>query len=336
MVTRGPIQQPIQADFVPLTERILAWLPGPHWLWIALWALLPFVRMMELVWVMGLAVPEPRPDYLVYRLPYELVFAFLVVLSFWAVGKWTCEVIALQPTLARLTRGDGLEVFRNMTSRSGPLILLVVLTVVSEIDFVAGQGVLGGLLVAPLAFLTGLPVIAGFWVYFSVLVGLNRLGSHPLLLEPFPEDRSLGLRPVGALAFSAFWVFVAGIVPLLLVTIEYPVDLAVSLVVFLLGVAIFFLSLMRLHRQMSAARQHHSEQARAILAQVLEPLRASPTTDTLRQQTPLLSAAEILIRHAEAIQRWPFDDSTLRVIVTIVSGVIAALVSRLILRSVGL
>jgi hypothetical protein len=50
----------------------------------------------------------------------------------------------------------------------------------------------------------------------------------------------------------------------------------------------------------------------------------------------LLGAAEILTRQAEAIQRWPFDDSTLRVIVTIVSGVIVALVSRLILRPLGL
>jgi hypothetical protein len=305
-------------------------------LWTVLWALLPFVRMVALAWVMRRVGQEPHLDYLTNRLPYELVFAFLAVLSFWAVGKWMREVKALQPTLARLTRGDGLEVFRDMTSRSGPLILLMVLTVVSEIDFISRYGVLAGLLVAPLLLLAGLPVVAGFWVYLSVLAGLNRLGGHPLMLEPFPEDRSLGLRPVGALAFSAFWVFVAGIVPLLLVSIHYPVDLAVNVVLFLLGVAIFFLSLMRLHQQMLAARRHSIEQARAIFAQVLEPLRASTCADTLRQQAPLLGAAEILTRQAEAIQRWPFDDSTLRVIVTIVSGVIVALVSRLILRPLGL
>lgn len=32
-------------------------------------------------------------------------------------------------------------------------------------------------------------------------------------LDPFPQDPSLGLRQVGALAFKGFWFFAAAIVP---------------------------------------------------------------------------------------------------------------------------
>lgn len=339
MATRGLAQPaPARAELLPLTERVLAWLPGPRWTWVALWTMLPFVRLAVLLWVANRTAQESHPYYLnlSFRLPYELVFAFLVPLALWAARKWAGEVEALRPTLAGLTGVDRLEVFRSIDSRIWPILLTLVLVVQSEADLIPQWGALVGLLIAPLLFVVTLPVVAGFWVYLSLLAGLNRLGGYRLALEPFPEDRSLGLRPVGALAFSAFWIFALGTVALLLVSIRDPASLFIALVVFLLGVAIFFFSLWRLHAQMLVARRQHLGQTSEIFSQALQPMRIAPSLDTLRQQATLLGAAEILQRQAEAIQGWPFDDHTLRVITTIVTGVVIALVSRLIFTLLGL
>ena len=42
------------------------------------------------------------------------------------------------------------------------------------------------------------------------LLGLDRLGQERLSLDPFPQDTSLGLAPVGSLAFTGFALLLAG------------------------------------------------------------------------------------------------------------------------------
>ena len=56
----------------------------------------------------------------------------------------------------------------------------------------------------------------------------------------------------------------------------------------------------------------------------------------LRAQSSVLSAAEGLERRAEAIQHWPFDEATVTRIVAISTGVVTAIITRLLLSRLGL
>lgn len=65
-------------------------------------------------------------------------------------------------------------------------------------------------------------------------------------------------------------------------------------------------------------------------------MKAAGSLEALREQAPLLSAAEALEKRAEAIQTWPFDDRTLRLIAAIVTSVVVAAITRLVLKPLGL
>jgi hypothetical protein len=60
------------------------------------------------------------------------------------------------------------------------------------------------------------------------------------------------------------------------------------------GVALFFLSLRRLNRQMMAVKQRELERARNLCSQAYQPVREEPTLEMLQRQAGLLSAAEAL------------------------------------------
>lgn len=255
---------------LPLTERILAWLPGPRWLWVLLWGLSPLIRPFELLGILRLTGQPVAPGFVQAQLPFDLLSVYVECVSLWAASKLVREVKRIQPTLDRLTaeaEGSHLQVFRRLGSTWGPLLLtsaMVVVVVAGGIEYATRVGPAAAALTIPFYVLMTLPMMTAFWVYLALLAGLNRLGSLRLALDPFPEDRSLGLRPVGGLAFTAFWILVAALVPLVVFSIHNPFDLAINLVLFLSGVLIFFLSLLRLHAQMLSAKRQYLQQAREL------------------------------------------------------------------------
>jgi hypothetical protein len=107
--------------------------------------------------------------------------------------------------------------------------------------------------------------------------------------------------------------------------------LVLGLLVLLIGVALFFLSLRRLNRQMVAVKQREIAWAQHLYAQAFEPLREAGTLEALQRQSSQLSAAEALEKRAERIQEWPFDESTFTRVVTISSTVVAAIIARVLL-----
>jgi hypothetical protein len=110
----------------------------------------------------------------------------------------------------------------------------------------------------------------------------------------------------------------------------------VGIGVLVAGVGLFFLSLRRLNRQMTAVKQRELERAVDLYRQAYEPVRDEPTLEVLQRQTALLSAAEALEKRAERIQEWPFDEATFARVVTIASSVAAVVIARIILDPVGL
>jgi hypothetical protein len=102
------------------------------------------------------------------------------------------------------------------------------------------------------------------------------------------------------------------------------------------GTIALLLSLIRLHRQLLSAKKVFVRQARDLHAVAYSPLRVKPSLKTLRARAPELSAAEALVRRAEAIQEWPFDEAILGRAVVIITSVAAALIARLIIGHLGL
>jgi hypothetical protein len=106
----------------------------------------------------------------------------------------------------------------------------------------------------PLLTLMVVPAMSFLWTYGAILAGLDRLGRSRLALDLFPQDRSLGLGPVGAVAFTGFWLTFAAASPLLLSSGQDETTFAISVIAVLATVLLFVLSMARLHGQMRAAK----------------------------------------------------------------------------------
>jgi hypothetical protein len=113
-------------------------------------------------------------------------------------------------------------------------------------------------------------------------------------------------------------------------------DVVINISVMFVIVILLFASLVRLRRQLMAAKAQHLAWARELYAHALAPVRSAASGETLGAQAAVLQAAESLERRAAVIQEWPFDEGILRSIVAIVTSVSTALVVRLILSRLGL
>jgi hypothetical protein len=169
-----------------------------------------------------------------------------------------------------------------------------------------------------------------------VLFSVDRLGRRALALDPFPQDRTLGLRPVGSLVFTGFAIFAGASMLFLLFVAHYLTDIVIGISVFAFGICSFVLSMWRVHRQMAAAKKPYLDRARALYAEAYQPLRTDPTLTTLNKQAPLLGAAEGLEKRAESIFEWPIDDGMVRWLAVITTGVLTSLVVRGVFALFGL
>jgi hypothetical protein len=322
---------------LPLTERLLGRLPGPRVAWVLAWAAVPVAAgLLPSGYVASVGA---RP--VSVRLLAGLAFAYVVVLSFWAVGRFTTESDLVERSVDQLAGPEQATtpVFRGMASTMGPLALTLVFVTVT-VWRTAVVGDLGAALVwLPVAVLLNLPPMTAVWAYLTLLVGLYRLGRRTLSLAAFPQDLSLGLGEVGRLAFTAFWIYGAGFAPVLVLNVTNPIGLLFILALFLLGVGIFFACLEGLHRQLLAARRHYLAWAGQLYARAYEPIR-SGSLAALGEQAQLLQAAEVIHRRAEAIQQWPFQQRRLvqmaGIVGSIVTFVITGIITRLALASLGL
>jgi hypothetical protein len=184
--------------------------------------------------------------------------------------------------------------------------------------------------------IVGVPLWTAVWIYLTIQIGLGRLGRGQLTLQAYQGDRSLGLLPVGRLAFTAFWMLLGVVGPLVLTNASDIPAAVVGIVVLVAGVGLFFWSLRRLHRQMIAVRDRELELARGLYMQTYQQVRDQPTLEVLGRQASLLKAAEELERRAERILVWPFDEVTFARVVAIASSVTAGIIARLLLEPVGL
>jgi hypothetical protein len=317
----------------PLTERVLSRLPGPRLLWIVVWVLVPWIHALVALMLQASGHFEPWED-VAAQVLNRVGFSLAIFLSLWGASKIARGLKSLKSDLLSLITGedDPTEPFRGMGSTGAPTLL----TVGTVIVF-AGQSVvqhnswLRGIVTGGAWLPAGIAFWTFVWVYLNLHIGLNRFGRFPLSLQTYPGDRSLGLRPIGRLAFTGFWTFVVLLSSLVVSAAANQLGLVIGLLVLLVGVALFFLSLRRLNRQMVAVKQGQIAWAQHLYAQAFEPVREAETLEAVVGQSGALSAAEALEKRAERIQEWPFDEATFARVVTISSTVVAAIVARVLL-----
>ena len=321
---------------IPITERIIRRLPGPRWVLIALWAGAVLVTPLVLdVAKQLLGAPTAFDGF--GELATQAVLSYVVALLLYGVARLVNHAATLGPDVAQLTRDDAQP---NGASRrrdvAGPLSLSAVVVLVASGTSWSINGVVPTMVVLPFLALAVVPVMTFVWTYIWLLIGLDRLGRSRLALQPFPQDRSLGLGAVGSLAFSGFVLLLASAVPTLVATTANPTTFGIALLILGVNIPIFFRSMWRLHDQMSGAKARHVTEARALYASAYEPLRSDASLAVLRRQARVLDAARALEERAESIQTWPINDGLIAIIGFVVAGVTSGVVVRFIAIALSL
>ncbi len=320
----------------PLTERVLARLPNARRLWIAVWALVPWANaganLMSDAEARS-AVWEQRPSLVVLN---YTVLSVGVVIVLWGTARIARRLESLRATTPTLVAASTREPFREVNNVAAPLVLSVAAAVAFGASAFVQDGMTAALLRGTTWFVLGTAFWTFLWTYGALQLGLDRLGREHLRTDAASLDPGLGLRPLGGVAFMGLWMLLAWLVPLVLTGLPDVVGVTTGLLVLLAGLAAFFLSLFRLHRQMVEVKANELAVARELYAQAYEPVRAERTLDALARQHSLLGAADALEKRAHAIHEWPIDEGTLARVLTIVTSVIAMTIARLILDPLGL
>lgn len=320
----------------PVTERLLARLPGRREFWIAVWAVVPWLNAAVNVLLdtdSKSAVWEQSGTLVL--LNYAAV-SLAVVITLWGSNRIARRVETLRTETANVLEHDAREPFRELSSVRGPVVAAAATALAFGAGAAISDGWFPGVLRGATWFVLGIAFWSFLWTYASLQLGLDRLGRERLRPESVRVDPGLGLRPLGDVAFMGLWMLLAWLVPLLLTGLPDLVGVAIGALVLGGGLAAFFLSLVRLHRQMVEVKAGEVAIARDLYAQAYAPVRAAPTLETLERQQRLLAAADGLEKRAHAIHDWPLDEGTLARVLTIATSVVAVTIARLILDPFGL
>ena len=263
-----------------------------------------------------------------------LAYACFVLL--WGCGVLGRAAIDTRDELIR-SAPDAIPatLFGAVANVAGPLVLTAVVVAVTTLNGWLTYGPLAPIVALPLLFAYMLPIQTFVWVYIVILVDINRLGQLPIVLDRFPEDRTLGLERIGSLASTGLGLLLISAVPVLLAGSDEPVTLAVSLTVVVGSVLVFGLSMWRLHRQMAAAKARYVATTRRLYAEAYDPVRTDPALARLIEQSDALSVARALDDRAHDLPTWPLDDGTARFIGVLVTGILTSLIVRALFAAMG-
>ena len=323
---------------VPLTERILSRLPGPRLAWVLVWALVPWVNLVAVRLAEAAEWTGPRTIPVGEVLDRTAVSG-AILLSLWGAARITDNLRTVGAALTEVVEqdeGDVRALFRGMDSTIAPLLLTAAAVLVLPLDEALTGEPRGAAIRAVTWVIIGIPLWTAVWVYLTLQLGFDRLGRGHLTLQGYRGDRSLGLRPVGRLAFTGFWVLIGTVGPLVLTNVSEIPGVILGIAVLLVGVGLFFLSLRRLNRKMAGVKQRELNLARDLYMQAYQKVRDQPTLEALQGQVGLLNAAEALEKRAERIQEWPFDEATFARVITIASSAAATIIARFLLDPIGL
>lgn len=322
---------------MPLTERILSRLPGNRLAWIVAWLLVPWANLLVVLLAGGLEWETTQE--LSIELLNRAAVSFALLLSLWGTARIGTDLSRVRLALTEAVEEDQHDVdsaFRGIDNIAIPLLLTAVVAIALPVDEVLRGEPLAAVIQGVTWLFIGIPLATVVWVYLALQLGLNRLGRGRLTVKRYSGDRTLGLQPVGTLAFTGFWMLFGTVTPLILTSFADLPTVLVGSAVLIAGLVMFFVSLSGLHRQMAALRRRELDDAGALYREAYRPVQHQPTLDLLDQQTSLLNAAENLEKRAERIQTWPFDEATFARVATIATSAAASIVARMLLAPTGL
>jgi hypothetical protein len=247
----------------PLTERLLARLPGPRWIWIGVWAIVPWLNAG-----VNLLLGTDRTS-AVWEQSTVLIVLNYAALSFasgftlWASGRLARDLQSIR--LASPLRAN--EPFRGVSSTFGPLVGLIVADTIFAVVSLVQVGLAEALIRGVTWAVIGIPIWTFFWTYGSLLLGLNRLGRERLVPDAVQVDPGLGLQPLGRLAATGLWMLLIAFVPVLLTGLPDVAGVVFGMLVVAGALAAFFLSLVGLHRQMVEVKRRELAIARDLYEQ---------------------------------------------------------------------
>jgi hypothetical protein len=319
----------------PLTERILAAVPGPRGLWLIVWALVPSLNAgANLLLERGARSAVWDQSGTLIVLNYAAVSAAVVV-TLWGTGRIARRLEELRGEAKDLELPTR-QPFHDVNRVFVPLVAAGVTAAAFATTTLIEDGWTAAVLRGATWLIVGVPLCTFLWTYASLQLGLHRLGQAHLSTDAIRAGPSLGLRPLGDLAFMGLWMLLAWLIPLVLTGLPEAVGVVIGLFVLAAGLATFFLSMLRLHRQMAEVKGRELATARDLYSQAYEPVRASPTLETLERQAGLLGTAAALEKRASEIHEWPIDEGTWARVITIATSVTAITIARLILDPLGL
>ena len=325
----------VPSELEPLTERILDRLPGPRPLWVAVWVGVPAVNAaVNVLLETGERSAVWEQDGTLVALNY-VALSFAVAMTLWGSRRIAERLDSLRVGSSPAAR-EPRRTFRMVNATGAPLMLATATAgSFAAAAFVRGD-IAAGLLRGATWLVLGVALWTFLWTYVFLQLGLDRIGRERLAPDAARVDPSLGLRPVGDVAFVGLWMLLVWLVPVLLTGLTDVVGVVLGLLVLAAGLCAFFLSLFRLHRQMVEVKARELAAARRLYAEAYEPVRLDPTLDALERQRSLLGAADALEKRAAAIHEWPIDEGTFARVLTITTSVVAMTVARLILNPLGL
>jgi hypothetical protein len=315
-----------------ITERALARLPGPRLMWVLAWAALVPCQAWLYRRLAGTGTNTILDlDAMDAALGFYLVGLTLVGARFIVV-----RAEQIEPVIRRVARGDTLrELLRGYDWWPGPLIVAGALTALEMAEAVMTAG-WAPLLISPIVLAVHIPTATAGWVVLAVFLSLDRLGRLDLDLDPFSGDPTLGLKPVGRLAFSAFAIVLLAGTPVLLRFTTSALALVINVPLVGLPLAAFAFVLGRVHARMRVARAEGLETARQLTRSVLAPVLEEGSATILSERAMALSAAESLERRVERVKTWPVTGGIVGQTVVIVVSVLTALVTRWVFVLLGL
>jgi hypothetical protein len=321
----------------PITERILAALPAPHALWIVVWAFVPWLNAgANLLLDTGERSAIWDQSTALVVLNYAAL-SLAVVMTLWGTGRIARRLETLRAATSKVLDSGSREPFREVNNRVVPLAAAAAAAATFATTSLLRDGWTPGLLRGATWLVVGIPLWTFLWTYVSLHLGLDRLGREHLRPGAAHVDPSLGLRPLGDVAFMGLWMLLVWLVPVLLTGLPEAVGIVIGLFALAAGLGtFFFFSLFRLHRQMTEVKASELATARKLYAEAYEPVRTEQTLEALDRQQRLLSAADGLEKRAHEINEWPIDEGTWARVVTIATSVVAITLARLILDPLGL
>jgi hypothetical protein len=320
----------------PVTESIFRRLGGHRGVWIVLWSAIPLLSPFIFSTVIRATGRAFTDEAFVSGILTQAGVAWACLVLLWGSGHLASEARSTRDELRQAAPDQVPEtIFGAIARRDGPVLLTAVVTSIVVANNWAAFGPLAPLATLPFFVASMAPIMTFMWVYVAILTDINRLGELPVVLDRFPQDRTMGLGRVGSLASTGLGALFLAAIPILLVGSDEPVTLAISLALVIAAIGSFGLSMWRLHRQMVAAKRRYVTDARRLYAEAYAPIRQHPDVGSLTGASTALSVAQSLDERAAGLPTWPIDDGTARFVAVIITGVITSLIVRALFAAIG-